>query len=402
MPYNFDALIERRGTGSRKWNAYPPDVLPMWIADMDFRVPQPVIDALAQHVQHGVFGYEEPSQELALTICERMSAQYGWAVQPDHIVFLPGVITGFNAACRAFADPGDSILVQTPVYPPMLAAPANNSQELVTAPLRLAREGSVIRYEVDLEAFEQAISPRTRLFLLCHPHNPAGLDFSQETLAGLADICLRHDVVICSDEIHCDLVLGKTRHQPAATLSPEVANRCVTLMAPSKTYNIPGLGCSFAIIQNRDLRERFCRATSGIVPNVNALGLTAALAAYRHGDEWLSALLSYLTANRDFLVDYVQRYLPQLAVTVPQATYLAWLDCRQAGIAGSPSSFFIQHARVAFNDGAAFGAEGVGFVRLNFGTPRSLLKEGLDRIRRALEDLEQGSVPIRQINVTAY
>ena len=201
-----------------------------------------------------------------------MQRLYGWHVEPDDVVFLPGVVTGLNVACRAFAEPGDGVLVQTPVYPPFLAAPANNGQVLQTAPLRCVREGGSLRYEIDWEAFERAITPLTRLFILCHPHNPTGVTYPPDDLRRMAEICESHDVLICSDEIHCDLLLGQARHAPMASLSSEIAARCVTLMAPSKTFNIPGLGCSFAIVQDPALRERFVRATRGIVPHVNDSG----------------------------------------------------------------------------------------------------------------------------------
>jgi cysteine-S-conjugate beta-lyase len=386
MPFDFDQIIDRRGTGSRKWAAYPEDVIPMWIADMDFRAPQPVIDALVARAGHGIFGYENPSPELASTICERLARLYAWTVQPEEVVVLPGVVSALNVACRAIGSPGSGVLMQTPVYPPFLHTPQNNGGCVQTAPFGLAVSHGILRYETDYELFESAITPLTRLFALCHPHNPTGAARQQDELSRLAEICLRHDVVICSDEIHCDLMLGGAKHIPMASISPDVAARCITLMAPSKTFNVPGLGCSFAVIQDSDLRHRFCQAADGLVPYVSLLGTTAALAAYQHGDEWLAALVGYLTANRDYLVDYVRRNLSGVAITIPDATYLAWLDCRQAGIPGNPHQFFLEKGRVALNDGAAFGDEGEGFVRLNFGCPRSTLTVGLERMRAALAD----------------
>ncbi|MBI1799997.1 MAG: aminotransferase class I/II-fold pyridoxal phosphate-dependent enzyme, partial [Chloroflexi bacterium] len=239
-------------------------------------------------------------------------------------------------------------------------------------------------YEIDYDAFEAAITPSTRLFLLCHPHNPTGTDYSSAQLARMGEICLRHGVTICSDEIHCDLMLGGARHTPIACVSPEIAANCITLMAPSKTYNLAGLGCSFAIVQNAALRERVKKAEAGIVPHVNALGLTAALAAYRYGDDWLDALRQYLTVNRDTLVDYVAENLPGVRTTEPQATYLAWLDFRESGIQGNPFEWCLEKAKIAMNDGAAFGSGGEGFVRFNFGCPRSQVIQALDQIKNAL------------------
>lgn len=380
--FNFDQVMDRRGSGCLKWDVYGPGVLPLWVADMDFPSPEPVIRALHQRVDCGFFGYEMPSPELAAVICERLKQRYQWAVTPEQIVFLPSLVTGINVACRAFGQPGEGVLVQTPVYPPFLTAPGSHGLTLQTAQLTLVGDGRTIHYEIDYAAFEAAITPQTRLFLLCHPHNPTGCDYSVEQLSRLAEICLRHQVIVCSDEIHCDLLLGDTRHTPLGALSPEIAARSMTLMAPSKTFNVPGLSCSFAVIASPDLRQRVNQACMGIVPHVNALGLAAALAAYREGDEWLAALCQYLTANRDALVSYVTERLPDVRITVPQATYLAWLDCRKCR-GDSPYKFFLERAKVALNDGSTFGAGGQGFVRLNFGCPRSTLMEALDAMEAA-------------------
>jgi cystathionine beta-lyase len=386
MPlHNFDQIIDRCASRSLKWKTYDEDIIPMWVADMDFKAPEAVIEALQQRIGHGIFGYELPSMGFKETICERMLKLYQWRITPEHIVFLPGIVTGFNLACRAEAKPGDSVITQTPVYPPVLKAPPNQNLKLQTVELVYKKNrANQLHYDIDFEAFEEAIDPTTRLFILCHPQNPTGLEFTRGQLTRLAEICARHKVTICSDEIHCDLLLDDFHHLPLATLAPEIADNSITLMAPSKSYNIPGLGCSFAIIQNQHLRKRYKAAGDGIVPWVNALGLVAAEAAYRHGDEWLSELRKYLTTNRGFLMNYLQENLSQIYTTVPQATYLAWLDCRSAGIDGNPHEFFLKEAKVAFNDGNPFGPDGAGFVRLNFGCPQSRLAEALDRMRLAL------------------
>jgi cysteine-S-conjugate beta-lyase len=387
MSINFDQVIERRNTGCAKWQTYGEDVLPMWVADMDFRSPEPVIQALRERVEHGVFGYAAPMPELTEVICARLQRMYGWTVTPEQIVYLPGVVSAINVACRAFGQSGEGVLVQTPVYPPFLSAPGNHGLELQAVELTRVEEAHTLRYEIDYGAFESAIAPRTRLFILCQPHNPTGQEYSPEQLTRLADICLRHDVLIVSDEIHGELMLGGTRHTPTASLAPEIAAHTITLMAPSKTFNLPGLGCSFAVVPNAEWRQRMAKASEGLVPLMNALGLIAALAAYHDGDEWRAALLEYLTANRDFLVNYVADKLPRIRTTVPQATYLAWLDCRDAGISGSPYEFFLHQAKVALGDGKAFGPGGEGFVRLNFGCPRSQLVEALERMRTALDEI---------------
>lgn len=383
MPYDFDHPPIRRGTDSLKWQRYG-SALPLWVADMDFAAPEPVLEALHARVAHGVFGYGAPPEELTETLCARMADRYGWAVAPEHIVYLPGLVSGLNVVCRAIGEPGDEVLVQTPVYPPFLAAPENQDRRLVTAELSAEHRNGHLHYTFDDAAFAAAIGARTRLFILCHPHNPVGRAFSVDELNRLATLCERHDLTICSDEIHCDLLLDGRRHTPLAALAPDIAQRCITLMAPSKTFNIAGLGASFAVIQNSELRRRFKQAMRGIVPDANILGLSAALAAYRHGDNWLRALLDYLTANRDYLVEYVARHLPGIGSTVPEATYLAWLDCRGAAIPGNPHEFFLKQANVALNDGATFGPGGEGFVRLNFGCSRAMLAEGLERMRAAL------------------
>lgn len=382
MPYDFDHAPVRRDTDSLKWHRYGA-ALPLWVADMDFTTPEPVLAALQARIAHGVFGYGAPPVQLSETLCARLATLYGWTVTADDIVYLPGLVCGLNVVCRAVGEPGDAVLVQTPVYPPFLSAPGHQERRLLTAELDAEQRDGQLYYRFDDAAFAAAIDPGTRLFMLCHPHNPIGRSFSVSELQRLAAICERHDLIVCSDEIHGDLLLDGRRHVPFATLAPEIAQRCITLMAPSKTFNIAGLGASFAIIQNPSLRRRFQQAMHGIVPDVNILALHAALAAYRHGADWLDELRVYLAANRDFMLDFVKRHLPGVCSTAPEATYLAWLDCRGAGLEHA-QAFFLQQAGVALNDGATFGPGGAGFVRLNFGCPRSTLAEGLERMRSAL------------------
>ncbi len=383
MRHNFDIPPVRRDTDSLKWQRYG-DALPLWVADMDFLSPEPVLAALQERVAHGVFGYGAPPDALTETICARMAEHYRWTVTPEQIVYLPGLVSGLNVVCRAIGEPGDEVLVQTPVYPPFLSAPTNQDRRLLAAELTAEIRDGRLYYTIDDDAFAAAIGPRTRLFILCHPHNPVGRAFDATERTRLAAICERYDLAICSDEIHCDLLLDGRQHVPFATLSPEIARRCITLMAPSKTFNIAGLGASFAIIQNPELRRQFKHAMRGIVPDANILSLTAALAAYRHGGGWLRELLVYLAANRDFAADYIAHHLPGVRATTSEATYLTWLDCREAGIPGNPHEFFLKNANVALNDGAAFGPGGEGFVRLNFGCSRTTLAEGLERMRVAL------------------
>jgi cystathionine beta-lyase len=384
MRYDFDQYIERRGTECYKWDACEEGVLPLPVADMDFVSPEPVVRALHERVDHRIFGYTSPPQALYEVLQARLEALYGWAVDVEDILFLPGVVVGFNLACHALGQPGDGVLVQPPVYYPFLTAPGNAGRVLQSA--QVALQGD--RYEIDFDAFEAAITERTRTFMLCNPHNPVGRVYRRDELARLAEICLRHDVAICSDEIHCDLLFSGHRHYPIAALAPEIAQRTITLMAPSKTFNVPGLHCAFAVIQNPELRKKYRAATGGLVSGVNVLGYTAALAAYQEGQEWLDQVLAYLEANRDYLRGYVGQHMPRVKMIVPQGTYLAWLDCRQAGIEGKPGEFFLREACVALSEGRGFGPGGEGFVRLNFACPRSILTQALQRMREAVDRLK--------------
>ena len=307
MAYDFDEIIDRAESDCIKWRHYNRDALPMWVADMDFRSPEPVIRALRERVEHGIFGYAEEPCELRDLIVERLERTYGWRVAPEAVVFLPGVVNGFNLACAAYTAPGDGLVIQTPVYPPILHAHLHH--RLVRQANELV-QGADGRYAIDLDAFEASLDERSRLFLLCNPHNPVGRVFTPAELEAMAEICLRHNVLICSDEIHCDLVFSGHPHTPIASLDPAIAARTITLMAPSKTYNIAGLNCCFAVVEDAALRRQLQVGRMGMVGEVNLLGFTAAIAAYRDGQEWLDELLVYLEGNRDLLVDYVNKRLP--------------------------------------------------------------------------------------------
>lgn len=381
MIFDFDTPTNRRESESMKWNAYSADVLPMWVADMDFRSPPAVRAALQKRLDHGVFGYPTPPQSAREAIAAWLANRHGWKVDPEAVLLLPGVVPGFNVAARAVTNPGDGVLVQTPVYGPFFRVAQNVG--LIHQETELVRRADG-QYEVDYDAFENTITEETSLFLLCNPHNPVGRVFQQDELERMAEICLQHDVVICSDEIHSDLVFREHKHTPIASLSPEIAANTITLIAPSKTFNIAGLKASAAIIENKALREKFEAARADMVEWVNVFGLVALEAAYREGEPWLEALLDYLQANRDFVFDFVQNELPGVQMAKPEGTHLAWLDCHEAGIEDSPSQFFLENARVAVNDGAWFGKGGEGFVRFNFAAPRATVKEALERMKAAL------------------
>jgi cystathionine beta-lyase len=384
MRYDFDTIPQRRSTDCEKWDRYDEDVLPLWVADMDFRSPEPVIRALADRVEHGYFGYPNDYRhvtDLRYAFIDWLAERHSWQVQPDDLILLPGVINGFDLACHTLKPSRRGVLVHTPNYPPMLHAAKNTKRLPQQAPLARLADGS---YAVDWDAFESAITGKTGLFILCNPHNPTGRVFRRDELERMAEICLSRGLTLCSDEIHADLVYSGHSHIPIASLDPAIAHHTITLMAPTKTFNLAGLQCSFAIIPNQSLRRRFIGSGLGLVSWVNLLGRAAALAAYRHGSDWLQQLLVYLQGNRDFLYDFVIADLPQLSMVKPEGTYLAWLDCSQAGITGNPYEFFLEKARLALGDGENFGPGGEGFVRLNFGCPRPILAEALERMKRVL------------------
>jgi len=390
MRYDFDHVPDRRPTDSTKWNTYAADVLPLWVADMDFPVAEPILQALKTRIEHGIFGYPDTHpkpgtvSELQQVLVDRMQRLYNWQVAPEELVFLPGVIVGLNLTCHAAAKPGGEVLVQTPVYPPFLSTPANASMQRRDALLCRESDG---HYEIDWQVFEAGFTEQTRVFILCNPHNPVGRVYGKDQLERMAEICLRKGVLICSDEIHCDILFKGQKHIPIASLDKEISRNTVTLMSPTKTFNIAGLQCSFAIVQDKELRLKLEQSKKGLVMWANLIGLTATLSAYRDGQEWLDQVLEYLEDNRDFVYEYVQANLPQLQMVKPEGTYLAWLDCRKTGIQGNPCEFFIKEAGVALNDGASFGKGGEGYVRLNFACTRDILTQALERMKAALQKI---------------
>jgi len=376
----FDEIIDRTGTSSLKWDLYKSrDVIPLWVADMDFRAPPQVQQALHERVDHGVYGYTRVPLELENAVIEDVLRSFDWQIQAEWLVWIPGLVSGLNIACRAVGNEGDEVVTFTPVYPPFLEVPEHAKRTLVDVPLVQASVGEP--WKIDFESLAVKVSAKTRQLLLCNPHNPVGRVFSKEELTKLADFCITHKLTICSDEIHNGLVLGPyARHLCIAALSPLVADNSITLMAPSKTFNIPGLACSFAIIPNATLRKQFHAVMYGIVPHVNLLGFTAALACYRDSQAWLQELLQYLWGNYE-LVRAMCAEFPKISLTPLEATYLAWIDCRLLGLKNSVR--FFEDAGVGLSDGASFGLP--GFVRLNFGCPRPLLQKALLRMRIALQ-----------------
>ncbi|HNI81662.1 MAG TPA: PatB family C-S lyase, partial [Rhodocyclaceae bacterium] len=320
LPFDFAHGAERAGSDSIKWRRYAGrDVIPMWVADMDFAAPPPVLDALRARLDHGVFGYADPWPGVLEAVIDGIARDHGWSIQPEWLVWLPGVVTGFNVAVRTVGRPGDGVFTATPVYPPFLHAPGNFEQRLVTT--SLLRTGT--RWEWDWDRSAAALADGVRLFMLCHPHNPVGRVFDRDELGRIAELAERHDLVVCSDEIHCGLVLDPTKaHVPLAALDERIGRRTITLMAPSKTWNIPALYCAFAIIPDGTLRARYKHAMAGIVPHVNVLGLVATEAAYRDGGPWREALLATLRSNAARVTDAID-LLPGLATTPVEATHIS-------------------------------------------------------------------------------
>lgn len=395
MKYDFDAVIERRGTDSQKWDGVPQvfgrdDVLPMWVADMDFPVARPIVDALKKRAAHDLYGYTRPGPSLIAAVIERMRRQFGWEIQAEWIVFTPGVVPALNAAIKALTHPGDEVILQSPVYYPFRAAVVQNGCQVADNALKL-REG---RYYIDYDDLEAKFAPRAgmqpapsraKVFILCNPHNPVGRVWTREELTRMGETVIRHGGVVIADEIHCELLFKGYRHTPFATISREFEQNCLVCMAPSKTFNLAGLSCSSIIIPGENLRRRFADARAGIQPYPNLFGYTAMEAAYRYGDEWLVQVLDYLQANLDYTLDYFAENIPKISVIRPEGTYLVWLDCRALGLDNQAlRAFMREKAKVGLDDGFLFGPGGEGFQRLNIACPRALLEEGLKRIAAAL------------------
>lgn len=381
MSFDFSTQVDRRGYPGVKWHRYPQDVLPLWVADMDFRSPPVVLEALQQRVGHGVFGYGGPDVRLNRTLCDWSREHYDWDIEPAWQQWIPGVVPALHMAALAFSEPGQGVLTATPIYPPFLQVAAHTGRELQTFALaEPATPGAPWRF--DAQAMEAAIRPNTRVLLWCHPHNPTGRVWTVEELGALAKLARRHDLIVVSDELHCDLVLDPgRRHHPLGRQHPFLAERLVTLWAPSKTFNTAGLSAACAIIADTGLRRRFHEAIEGMLPHANVLGLAAAGAAYGGGEAWRQQLLAVLRDNLALVEQYVARW-PGVHLSRPEATYLAWLDMRSSRVAEAPARQLLEQARVALSDGADYAC--AGFARLNFGTPRAWLDEALQRMDAVL------------------
>ena len=379
MQYNFDEVINRKNTDSFKWDFFqdPEGTIPMPVADMDFRSPEPILQALREVTEHGVFGYSIVPEELKNVLQERLERLYGWKTQKEWQVWIPGLVPAITATCRAIGEVGDAVLTSIPVYHPFHLAPSYVGKKLQTFPLIEVEN----RWTFDFDALEKAISEETKLFMLCNPYNPSGTVFNLDELEKLIEVCQKHNLVICADEIHCDLILDiNKKHIPIASLSQEAENMTVTLLAPSKTFNIAGLGCSVAIIPNPELRQKFNAAKDGFFPPLPRHSMVAALAAYKDCEDWRLQLIDYLKANHDYMFQELNGY-KGLKMLPLEATYLAWIDARETGIEDIQER--ILAAGVRLMNGKIFMGE--GFLRLNFACPKSVLEEAVKRIKIALE-----------------
>ena len=399
MKYDFDCLIDRCGTDCSKWDAREAlfgskDVLPMWVADMDFPIAKPIVDALQRRMEHEIYGYAQTPTSVVEAVVERMKRKYDWKVDPEWLVFTPGVVPALYASVKAFTHPGDEVIIQEPVYGPFRSSVTANGCLIVNNQLKLING----HYEIDFADLAakfkprggglRPASPRVRLMLLCQPHNPVGRVWSREELRRMGDIVIGNDAIMVSDEIHCELLFRGFKHLPFAAISEEFAQSSIVCMAPSKTFNLAGLRASTIIIPNKKIRERFNAARAGIMPGPNVFGLIGLEAAYRYGDEWLEQLLEYLQGNLEFLVEYFEARIPEIKVIRPEGTYLVWLDCRGLGMDDANlRTLFREKALVGLEDGYTFGAGGSGFQRMNIACPRPTLKDALGRIERAVSQV---------------
>ena len=383
MKYDFDETVDRKNSYSLKWDKYKnTDIIPMWVADMDFKCPPAIIEALHKHVDHSIFGYSIVPDKLYDVTIKSLKKLYNWDVKKEWIIWFPGIVSGINACCKAFSLSDGlpaKIATTTPAYPPFLSAPENTGNQLITIPLIEKNQRMTFDFSLIEKTFLKNNIP---LFILCNPYNPCGTVFTKKELTTLSELCSKYKVIICSDEIHSDFVLDiDKKHIPTACISEEAAQNTLTFMAPSKTFNIPGLGCSFAIVKNADLMAKLKPTSKGIVPEVNTLGFVAATAAYEKCYDWLSELINYLRVNRDYLEKEINQ-LSGLKLNHIEATYLAWLDAKDTNIE-NPAAFF-ENAGVGLSCGSFFGQK--GFVRLNFGCPKPRLEQAVERIKIALNN----------------
>jgi len=390
MRYNFDKIVNRKNTNSIKWDFYETflgaeDLFPMWVADMDFKAPPEVVKAVTEVASHGIYGYSMPGTRFYEAVIEWCTRRYDFTPKKEWILNTPGIVLALNAAVQAYTNPGDGVIIQTPVYYPFMTAVKNNGRKIVDNTL-IEKNGY---YSIDFDDLEKKIDRRTKLFLLSSPHNPGGRVWNEYELKKLGDICREHGITIVSDEIHADIIFGNRKHIPLASLSPEIADITVTCIAPSKTFNIAGVQSSAIVIKNEKLRNEFQQVLHNLgiyIPNIFAI--EAMTAAYTYGEKWLSELIPYLEGNIDFATDFINRQIPGISTVKPESTFLLWLDCSELGMGPKEmADFMYNRAKVGLNNGVAFGKAGAKFMRMNVGCPRKSLEIGLEKIRKACMDL---------------
>lgn len=398
MKYDFNQICDRKNSSCFKWDFIQSifgndDVIPMWVADMDFPVAKPIVEALKKRAEHEFYGYTKASANVIQSVVDRTWNKHAWKIKPEWVVFTPGVVPALNITVRMLTHPGDEIILQEPVYYPFFSAVTFSGCQIVNNQLKLING----RYEMDYEDLEHQfhsrigmfpVSGRIKAIMLCNPHNPVGRLWSKEELTRLGDIAIKHGVVVISDEIHCELLFKDHQHTPFASISDEFEQNSIVCMSPSKTFNLAGLEVSSIIIPNKKLRHLFINTRTGILPEPNLFGYTALEAAYRFGDEWLDQLLDYLQGNLDFLLKYFANRIPKIKVIKPQGTYLIWLDCRDLGMDDMTlRNFMRDKAKVGLDDGFLFGSGGSGFQRMNIACPRPILEEALIRIETMVNKL---------------
>lgn len=390
--YNFDEIIERRGTGAIKVDALEErygnaDLIPMWVADMDFKSPPAIAEAIIDRAKHGIFGYTKPGQAYYNSIINWVGGYHDWKVKQEWISFIPGIVKGIAFAVDCFTDKGDEIIIQPPVYHPFRIVPTLHHRTVVGNPLIL-NSG---QYQMDLEGLKSLISPSSKMLILCNPHNPGGRVWTRQELIDIADICYDRNVLVISDEIHSDLAFAPNKHIPFASVSEKAAQNSITFMAPSKTFNIAGIVSSYSIIPNDKLREKFHTfLASSELESGHIFAYLAAQTAYNEGKEWLEEVKDYLWRNIEFVDNYLKTNIPQVKAMLPEASFLIWLDCRELNISQEELvSLFVNDAKLALNDGAIFGAGGEGFMRLNIGTPKSNIKKAMDCLQKAIDNRSQ-------------
>ena len=389
--YNFDEIIDRSGSGDLKHEALLPrwgrnDLLPLWVADMDFATPDFVVDALKARLSHPIFGYTIEPADYRPTIIDWNESHHGWKIKPEWISFIPGIVKGIGFVVNVFTKPGEKVIIQPPVYHPFRMTPEDNGREVVFNPLRLREDGY---YDMDFDNLSEVCDDKCRVLILSNPHNPAGVCWSKETLQRLADFCYEHDIIVISDEIHSDMALFGNRHVPFASVSERAADISITFAAPTKTFNMAGIVSSYAVISNDDLRQRFygwLKANELDEPTIFAP--IATIAAYQKGEEWRKQMLAYVENNVRFVEDYCRERISGVRPLRPQASFLVWLNCRGLGLNHDKLlELFIDKAHLALNDGEMFGPGGEGFMRLNVGTPRSVLRQALEQLAEAVNEL---------------